>query len=101
MEMGNNVVEISSDLKELVPGYVDRLKGNLEQAAQFMAAGNLGDVQRFGHNLKGSGAGYGFQQLTELGAKLETAAVGKNVPEMNSLIAEIKTYINSVTIQFV
>lgn len=46
------------------------------------------------------GAGYGFQDITDIGAKIETAAVAQNVEEIKSLIGEFKAYLENVEPQY-
>jgi len=40
-----------------------------------LARGEFEIVERLGHSMRGSGAGFGFQGITDIGAALERAAV--------------------------
>jgi hypothetical protein len=43
-----------------------------------LQAGRLEDIQRVGHNLKGTGSGYGFPEVTNIGRRREAAAKAGN-----------------------
>jgi HPt (histidine-containing phosphotransfer) domain-containing protein len=65
---------IPPDLADLAEEY---LNNRCEDAAALREAVRTGDLvgaRRRGHNMKGSGAGYGFPRVTELGARIERAA---------------------------
>ena len=52
-----------------------------------------------GHQLKGSGAGFGLNQLSILGAALEQAARTTEILSIIDLIQQIEAYINLVNRQ--
>ena len=62
------------EIAELIPGFVTRLPGQLDEMRQAQAAGNYDDLRRLAHRLKGAGSSYGFPQLTECCKELEEAA---------------------------
>jgi HPt (histidine-containing phosphotransfer) domain-containing protein len=67
-------VLIDPDLEELVPGFLENRR---KDAATLMRAAKAGDektVRLLGHRMKGDGGGYGFQEISQIGAALEQAA---------------------------
>lgn len=65
---------IPPDLLPLIPGFVDRKEKDVEQLLVLLAHGEYDAIRNIGHRLKGSGAGYGFAALSDIGAELERAA---------------------------
>jgi D-tyrosyl-tRNA(Tyr) deacylase len=61
-------------IRALVPAYLEQRRAELAELATALSADDLEAVQRIGHNLKGTGASYGFPALSELGRELEQAA---------------------------
>ena len=59
---------------ELVPGYLAAQTKRIDDATHQLAARDFASIQRFGHNLKGTGSGYGFPEIEQLGSAIETAA---------------------------
>jgi len=58
----------------LVPKYLASKPRQIEEARASLAAKDFPPIRRFGHNLKGTGLGYGFPRIEEIGAELEKAA---------------------------
>jgi D-tyrosyl-tRNA(Tyr) deacylase len=65
---------VQDRIRALVPAYLEQRQAELVQLAAALASGDLATAQRIGHNLKGTGASYGFPVLSELGLELERAA---------------------------
>lgn len=55
-------------------------------------------VSILGHNLRGSGGGFGFQAITDLGAELEQAAGDTDVARARKLLGELSSYLDSIEI---
>lgn len=94
-------VEVTRDLEDIVPGYLERLVGTVARLETLLAAGDFAEVKKLGHNLKGSGGGYGFAQITRLGAVIEDAAKAENASSAGTGIAELKDFASRVTVKFV
>jgi HPt (histidine-containing phosphotransfer) domain-containing protein len=62
------------DLAELVELFVQELPERLAQLQLAFETGNLAELARFAHQLKGAGGSYGFPQLTPIAARLEMMA---------------------------
>ena len=74
-ERASSQPALDDDMKELVPAYLAKRRGDLAACRAALEAGDFDTIRKLGHNLKGTGAGYGFPRLTEIGAALETAAL--------------------------
>jgi PAS domain S-box-containing protein len=86
------------DVEELVPGYLANVRRDL---AAMMAGVDSKDCQiarRVGHQLKGSGEGYGFPEITRTGAAVELAAIGSNESEIRRQILTLAAYLDRVEI---
>jgi HPt (histidine-containing phosphotransfer) domain-containing protein len=53
-------------------------------------------VTILGHNLRGSGGGFGFQAITDIGANLEAAAGNGDVGASREWVAELSRYLDRV-----
>lgn len=94
-------VEISKDLEVLIPRYMDRRHKEVETFRAQLAAGDFEALRIGGHSLKGSGGGYGFPPLTQIGAQIETAAKSKDNATIEAALIEYKDYIGRVEIVYV
>ncbi|NQV38438.1 MAG: hypothetical protein HQ509_10595 [Candidatus Marinimicrobia bacterium] len=78
---------------ELIKQYIDYLKSSVLEINTKLANGEYHDVMKFGHNIKGSGGGYGFMELTDLGKALEIAANDENKEECQKYLDLIEKFV--------
>jgi CheY-like chemotaxis protein/HPt (histidine-containing phosphotransfer) domain-containing protein len=76
-ELGR-AIPVSDEVMALVPQYLASKEGQIEEARAALASRDFGPIRRFGHNLKGTGRGYGFPPIEELGKEIEKAAAQAN-----------------------
>lgn len=92
-------VVVDPDVADLVPGYLENRAQDLQQVRELLARGEFEPIGHIGHNLKGSGAGYGFERLTELGAALEDAARTRSGPGVDATLGELETFLECVVVE--
>jgi signal transduction histidine kinase/HPt (histidine-containing phosphotransfer) domain-containing protein len=66
--------QIPPDLADLAEEYLGNRRADAAALREAARAGDFVGARRRGHNMKGSGAGYGFPRVSELGRRIETAA---------------------------
>src|SRR5438552_12528577 len=64
-------VTVDASLQDLIPSFLDKRRKDVPKLIEALAAGDFATIRRLGHNLKGTGAGYGFPALTDIGAAIE------------------------------
>ena len=92
------VVRISADLAPIVPGYLENIRQDGAAMQEALGRGDLTTVRRLGHNLKGTGGGYGFDALSEIGARLEAAALREDAEEARRQLGELLHYLHHVEV---
>ncbi|MBF0426234.1 MAG: Hpt domain-containing protein [Magnetococcales bacterium] len=100
MERGTEriLVHIDKDLEEIVPGYVQNRWRDVEAMRLAVANKDMESLRVMGHRMKGSGAGYGFDAITEIGRKLESAARDGQIEEITREIDALVAYLQRVDI---
>lgn len=93
-------VSIDLELKDLAPGYVENRKKELPGLLALSAAGDLDALRKAGHKLAGSGGGYGFDRLSELGKELETLARAGDLPGAAGCLERLKEYLENLEITY-
>ncbi len=73
MEPIRSIYESDPDMIEIVQEFAQELPSRAESAETLLKQGDLGELQRLAHQLKGAGGGYGFAAVTEVAAALEQA----------------------------
>jgi HPt (histidine-containing phosphotransfer) domain-containing protein len=64
-----------AEMAELLRQFADGLAGTCRELRRGLDEGDTATVRRIGHQLKGSGGGYGYPDLTDAGRRLEDAVV--------------------------
>lgn len=90
------VVTIDAELGELVPRYLASQRTEAKRLATLVIAGQFEEVRRSAHRTKGSGAAYGFEQLTSLAEELEAAAAAETRELVEAKLDELTTYLDNV-----
>jgi signal transduction histidine kinase/DNA-binding response OmpR family regulator len=91
---------VASAMRKAVEGFVNRLPARVVSLASLVEAGEIEELRRLAHQLKGAGAGYGFPQITETAARVESLiksserldAIRGGVTELIELIRSVKGY---------
>jgi CheY-like chemotaxis protein len=82
--------------KDLAPWYLDRRREDLAALSTALVETDYDAVRVLGHNMKGSGRGYGFDPISAIGAGLEAAAVKRSDSLIESEISALDDYLKSV-----
>ena len=98
--MAKYTVSIDKDLEDVVPGYLEARLKELPELAALYSAGDLESLRKIGHKLAGSGGGYGFDRISELGKQIETLALAGDAAGVAARLAELKDYIENVAVVY-
>jgi HPt (histidine-containing phosphotransfer) domain-containing protein len=60
-----------------------------------LADGDFETIARLGHNMRGNGPSYGFDELAEIGERLEDAANGKSADLVWERLVELETWLRA------
>ena len=88
----------SLKLAEQIPAYLENCRHNLIAIREALDRADFEAVTVIGHNLRGSGGGFGFQRITDLGAGLELASGDSDAGGASRLLSELSSYLDSVEI---
>jgi hypothetical protein len=97
---GKIQVCIDPDLKELIPGFLDNRRGDIERLTQLLAARRFEDIRLIGHSMKGAGGGYGFDPITDIGAAIESAALGGDAAAVQAGIVALTDYLDRIEVVY-
>ncbi|MCG3145740.1 MAG: hypothetical protein HONDAALG_03413 [Gammaproteobacteria bacterium] len=93
-------VTVDKDLEDLVPGFLSNRQRDIEKVEALLARGDFDGIRIIGHSMKGSGGGYGFQFITEVGAGLERAAIACNTDLIRNALSELRHYLAQIEIVY-
>jgi len=83
----------SARLAALIPRYLDSCRQDVITMRDALDRADFQPVTLLGHNMRGSGGGFGFQAITDLGAGLELAAAVCDVAGSRSLVDQLSRFL--------
>lgn len=94
------VVTVDPELGALVPGFLNNRREDLQRIAAAMAEGDYQSLRIIGHNMKGSGGAYGFDHISELGARIEKAALAADVAAAAAATEALESYLGRLDVRY-
>ena len=91
-------VEIPLGLEDIVPGYLASRRKEVSEMTELLASSDFARLAVLGHDLKGSGGGYGFPELTRLGAALEHSAKQTDGVGLRTNLTDLGNYLDRVQV---
>ncbi len=92
-------VYVDSAIAEIAPIYLQNIRADLGRLLEAEQTGDFETIRTLGHNLKGTGASYGFDRISEIGAVMEQAGKDKLLEPARTCIAEFKIYLENVRVE--
>ncbi|MBI5100987.1 MAG: response regulator [Nitrospirae bacterium] len=95
---GDIVVYVDPDLADLIPGYLENRHRDIQEIERLLTEGDLQEILRLGHSMKGSGGGYGFDGITLIGEEMEEAARRGDKDALSALQKRLTEYLSRVRV---
>ncbi|MGQ0587502.1 MAG: Hpt domain-containing protein [Gammaproteobacteria bacterium] len=90
------VVKADPLIAPLVPGYLKNREQDLGKVEQALAAKDFAALRKLGHNMKGSAGAYGLPPLSEIGARIEDAALAGDAAAIGTALEEMRVFLRNV-----
>ncbi|MEM7468421.1 MAG: Hpt domain-containing protein [Pseudomonadota bacterium] len=90
------VIKIDPDLEDLIPGFLDNRRTDVDKLRGLMAEQNFADIRIIGHSMKGAGGGYGFDAITDIGNLIEQAALASDTGKIAEQVEVLADYLARV-----
>jgi CheY-like chemotaxis protein/HPt (histidine-containing phosphotransfer) domain-containing protein len=100
----NNVgtirVQGDPELRDLMPGFLDSRRRDLEAMRAALKDANLEAIRVLGHNMKSCAPGYGLPEITDMGASLEAAAQRQDDDDIRKHLEALFEYLAHVEVVY-
>lgn len=93
-------VSIDKDLEDLIPGYIKNRYKDIESINTAINTGDYETIRILGHSMKGSGGGYGFDEITTIGMQIEKAAKETNTDDIKYWLEKLSHYLKHIDITY-
>lgn len=94
------IVRAPRDVAALIPEYLAITRADLDVGLASLAQGDPGPLGTLGHNLRGSGAGYGLGAIGEIGRQLERNAATGSASLTGEHAATLRAYLDRLEIVY-
>ena len=91
---------VDSELMEIVPGFLDNRRDDVTTMVGALEEGDFETIRVLGHDMKGSGGGYGFDGITDIGQSLEQAAKDQDQTGIRKLVQDLVNYVERVEVVY-
>ncbi len=79
---------------ERTPQYLSNCRRDLQLMQEALERADFGTLDLLGHSLRGSGGSFGFQGITDIGARVEAAAKRGDVAASRSGVVDLAAYLD-------
>lgn len=94
------IITIDKDLEDIVPGYLENRKKDVILLPKAVEENDFDSLVMIGHRMKGSGAGYGFQQISDIGNTIEQAATLKDLVTVRNCLDQLIDYLGKIEVVY-
>ncbi len=92
---------VDQDLEDLIPGFLANRRHDIQKIMEALTAQDFEKIRILGHSMKGTGGGYGFNGISDIGFAIEDAAVNSNISKVETEIQHLSSYLDQVHIIYV
>jgi len=96
----NDRIQVSVEdwLKPVVGGYLEKRRADIAKLREALDRGDFSTIQTLGHQMSGTGGGYGFERITEIGRAIEESALTGDATRIRVSIRDLDRYLGAVRV---
>ena len=96
----NDRIQVSVEewLRPVVGGYLEKRLGDVAKLREALDRGDFITIRTLGHQMSGTGGGYGFEPITEIGSALEESALAADAARIRASVEDLDHYLSAVRI---
>jgi histidine phosphotransfer protein HptB len=87
-------------LEELIPFFLEKRRTEIHAIESALAAGDLTAVRKIGHDLKGVGGSYGFDEISRLGLLIEQSAAQGDPSGAAAAVGKLRAYLDRLVVTY-
>ena len=91
-------IRVDPEIAVLVPGFLANRHKDVVLLLEAVNRGDFETARILGHSMKGSGGGYGFDGITDIGAEIETAAKQHDAVAIRSQVHALSRYLARIQV---
>lgn len=93
-------IRLDPKIKKLIPKFLENKRNEAKRLIRTIDTGDMEELRKQSHTVKGTSWMYGFQELGDLCLSLEQAARDRDSNRAYQLASEIQTYLDNIEISY-
>lgn len=94
------IVHVDAELQDIVPLFLENRRADVAKLTHAVQTGALTEVYSIAHNLAGTGAGYGFEEISRIGRAMCDALKINHLDALPALISRLQAYLDAVEVVY-
>jgi len=94
------IVTVDSQIAALVPRFLANRAADVDKIRAALARADFETIRASAHAMKGAGGGYGFPEISRLGAALEGGAQRSDAAAISALVASLDEYLGRIEVRY-
>ena len=92
-------IEIQPGMEQLALSYFRARQCEIEMLQDLWRRSAFVELRRLGHNMKGTGTGYGFPDISRIGGAIELAATEGDLGDLSAHVTALANYLEAASLQ--
>jgi len=88
-----SLISLNPKFAGKVPAFLKSRRADIETMLGSLMKGDFETVKRLGHSMRGAGASFGFQRITDIGKAIEYAAEKGDLAEVTTYLTELSSHL--------
>lgn len=93
------IIAVDAQIAALVPRFLANRAADVDKIRAALARADFESIRAVAHGMKGAGGGYGFAEISRLGAAMEEGARLRDAAAIGALAASLEAYLARVEIE--
>lgn len=93
------IIAVDAQIAALVPRFLANRAADADKIRAALAGADFETIRVSAHGMKGSGGGYGFPEISRLGAAMEEGAQRRDAAAIGALVASLEAYLARIEIK--
>lgn len=94
------IVTVDSQIAALVPRFLAHRTADVDNIRGALAGADFEAIRVAAHGMKGAGGGYGFAEISRLGAAMEEGALRRDAAAIAGLVASLEEYLGRIEVKY-
>ncbi|MBE0623045.1 MAG: Hpt domain-containing protein [Burkholderiales bacterium] len=93
------IIAVDAQIAALVPRFLANRAADVGKIRAALARADFEAVRVAAHGMKGAGGGYGFPEISRLGAEMEEGARQCDAAAVDALVASLESYLARIEVK--